>query len=52
MHEMKMFKVVAMIFQQIITELNGAKSEEDRTMGIIKNCIKTLQKMAARAHRQ
>jgi hypothetical protein len=24
------FKVVTMVFQQIMTELNGAKSEEDR----------------------
>jgi hypothetical protein len=35
-----------------MTELNGAKSEEDRIMGIIKNCIKLMNKMAARAHRQ
>jgi hypothetical protein len=30
-----MFEVVAMVFQQIMTELNGAKSEEDRTVAII-----------------
>jgi hypothetical protein len=28
------FKVAAMIFQQIMTELNGAESEEDRIMAI------------------
>jgi hypothetical protein len=36
-----MIKVVAMIFRHIITELNGAKSEEDRIMSISKNCTKT-----------
>jgi hypothetical protein len=38
-----MFKAVAMIFQQIMTDLNGAESEEDRTMGITKSCIKTRE---------
>jgi hypothetical protein len=31
-----MFKVVAAIFQQIMTELNGAESEEDRIRAITK----------------
>jgi hypothetical protein len=30
-----MFTVVATIFQQIMTELNGAESEEDRIMASI-----------------
>jgi hypothetical protein len=35
-----MFKVVATVFQQVMTELNGAGSEEDKIMAITKNCIK------------
>jgi hypothetical protein len=35
-----MFKVVATIFQQIMTELNEAEPEEDRIVAIAKNCIK------------
>jgi hypothetical protein len=31
-----MFKVVAMVFQQITTELNGAESEEERIVAIMK----------------
>jgi hypothetical protein len=31
-----MFKVVVMIFQQIMTELNGAESEEDRIIALTK----------------
>jgi hypothetical protein len=38
-----MFKVVATISQQIMTELNGAKSEEDRIMAIIKIVIKLMK---------
>jgi hypothetical protein len=38
-----MFKVVTTIFQQIVTELSGAKSEEDRIMAITKICIKTRE---------
>jgi hypothetical protein len=36
-----MFNVVATIFQQIMTELNGAESEEDRITPNTKNCITT-----------
>jgi hypothetical protein len=32
-----------MIFQQIMTELSGAKSEEDRLMGITKIALKLLK---------
>jgi hypothetical protein len=37
-----MFKVVATVFQQIMTDLNGAESEEDRIATITKkkNCTK------------
>jgi hypothetical protein len=38
-----MFKVVATIFQQIMTELNGAKSEEDRIMAITKIVLKLIK---------
>jgi hypothetical protein len=38
-----MFKVVAKIFQQIITELNGAESEEDRIMDITKIVLKLIK---------
>jgi hypothetical protein len=31
-----MYEVGAMMFQQIMTELNGANSEEDRLMAITK----------------
>jgi hypothetical protein len=37
------FKVVATIFQQIIRELNGAKSEEDRIMAITKILLKLVK---------
>jgi hypothetical protein len=35
------FKVVATVFQQIMTVLNGAKSKEDRKNGNHKNFIKS-----------
>jgi hypothetical protein len=35
-----MFRVVTMVFQQVMTELNGAETEEDNS-GHHKNCIKT-----------
>jgi hypothetical protein len=38
-----MFKVVAMIFQQIVTELNQAESEEDRIMAITKIVLKLMK---------
>jgi hypothetical protein len=38
-----MFTVVTTIFQQIITELNRAKSEEDRTMAITKTILKLMK---------
>jgi hypothetical protein len=37
-----MLTEVATIFQQIMTELNGAKSEEDRIMAITKIVLKLL----------
>jgi hypothetical protein len=37
-----MFKVVAMIFH-IMTELNGAKLEEDRIMATIKIVLKLMK---------
>jgi hypothetical protein len=36
-----MFIVVATVFQQILTGLNGAESEEDIIVAMAKNCIKT-----------
>jgi hypothetical protein len=41
-----------MILQQIMTELTGAKSEEDRIMAITKIVLKLMKQMAARFHRQ
>jgi hypothetical protein len=38
-----MFAAVAMILQQIMTELSGAQSEEDRIMAHDKNYIKTRE---------
>jgi uncharacterized tellurite resistance protein B-like protein len=38
-----MFKVVAMVFQQIMTELNGAESEEDRIVAIAKIVSKLMK---------
>jgi hypothetical protein len=35
-----MFTVVAKILQQIMTDLNGAESEEDRIMAITKIVLK------------
>jgi uncharacterized tellurite resistance protein B-like protein len=37
-----MFKVVAMVFQQIMTELSGAESEEDRIVAITKIVSKLM----------
>jgi hypothetical protein len=45
-----MFKVVATIFQQIMTELNGT-AKEDRVMTITKIVLKLVNKMAARVYR-
>jgi hypothetical protein len=38
-----MFKVVALTFQQIMRELSGAKSEEDRIMAITKLVLKLMK---------
>jgi uncharacterized tellurite resistance protein B-like protein len=38
-----MFTVIATIFQQIMTELNGAESEEDRIMAITKIVLKLMK---------
>jgi hypothetical protein len=38
-----MFTVVATIFQQIMTALNGAKPEEDRIMAITKSVLKLIK---------
>jgi hypothetical protein len=38
-----MLKVVTMIFHQIMTELNGAESEEDRVMAITKIVLKPMK---------
>jgi hypothetical protein len=38
-----MFKVVTVIFQQIMTELNGTKSEEDTIMAVIKIVLKVMK---------
>jgi cytoskeletal protein RodZ len=38
-----LFTVVGMIFQQIMTELNGAESEEDRIMAITKILLKLVK---------
>jgi hypothetical protein len=37
-----MFKVVTTIFQQIMTELNGAESEEDRIMAITNTVLELM----------
>jgi hypothetical protein len=38
-----MFTVVATIFQQIVTQLNGAGSEEDRIMAVIRIALKLMK---------
>jgi hypothetical protein len=38
-----MFKIVAMIFQQIMTDLSVAESEEDRIMTITKIGFKLMK---------
>jgi hypothetical protein len=38
-----MFTVVATIFQHIMTELNGAESEEDRIMTITKTVLRLIK---------
>jgi hypothetical protein len=38
-----MFKVVAAVFQQIFTVLNGAKPEEYRKMAITKTVLKLMK---------
>jgi uncharacterized tellurite resistance protein B-like protein len=38
-----MFEVVATIFQQIMTELSGAESEEDRIVAITKMLLKPMK---------
>jgi N-acetylneuraminic acid mutarotase len=38
-----MLKVVAAVFQQIMTDLNGAESEEDRTLAIPKIVLKIMK---------
>jgi hypothetical protein len=39
-----MFTVVATIFQQIMTQLSGAESEEDRILAITKIVLKLVKK--------
>jgi hypothetical protein len=39
----EIFKVVATIFQQLMTELSGTKSEEDRIMAISKIILKLMK---------
>jgi hypothetical protein len=46
-----MFKVVAAIFQLIMTELNGAESEEDRIMVITKIVLKHMEQIVDRIHK-
>jgi hypothetical protein len=41
-----MFKVVTMVFQQIMTEFNEAKSEQDTTVAITKVVLKLMNQMA------
>jgi uncharacterized tellurite resistance protein B-like protein len=38
-----MFKAAATIFQQIMTELNGAESEEDRIVAITKIVLQLMK---------
>jgi hypothetical protein len=38
-----MFKVVAVIFQQIMTQLNGAEPEEDRVVAITKTVLQLVK---------
>jgi hypothetical protein len=38
-----MFKVVTMAFQQIMRELNGAESEEDRIVAMTKIILKLMK---------
>jgi hypothetical protein len=38
-----MFEVVARVFQQIMTHLNGADSEKDRIMAITKIALKLVR---------
>jgi hypothetical protein len=40
---LNMFKVVTTMCQQTMTELNGAESEEDRIMAIIKIALKLMK---------
>jgi hypothetical protein len=39
-----MYKVVARIFEQIMTQLSGAESEEDKIVVITEDCIKTHER--------
>jgi hypothetical protein len=38
-----MFKVVSVVFQQIMKQLNGAESEEDRIMAVTKVVLKFMK---------
>jgi hypothetical protein len=38
-----MLKVIKTVFQQIVTELNGAESEEDRIVAITKIILKPMK---------
>jgi hypothetical protein len=42
------FKVVATVFQQVMTELNGAESEEERIVAITKIVLKLTKKGGTR----
>jgi uncharacterized coiled-coil protein SlyX len=47
-----MFKVLATISQQIMTELNKTVSEEDRIMAITQTVLRLMKQMAARVRRR
>jgi uncharacterized tellurite resistance protein B-like protein len=38
-----MFKIVATVLQQIVTELNGAESQEDRIVAITKIVLRVMK---------
>jgi hypothetical protein len=39
-----MYRVVSTVFLQVMTELNGAESEQDRIMAITKIVLKLMKK--------
>jgi hypothetical protein len=48
----EMSAVVVMIFRQIMTELSGAASEEDRLMAITKIVLKLIKQIAYKVYRR